>query len=190
MFIRIFIIALSLFIMACKSDKETSGSEEVTQKPGLNYQVPEGWISEEPESVMRKAQFRLPGINGYNDASMSVFVFPGTGGTVDANLQRWFGQFEQPDGSPSAEKAVIEKQIVNNLSVTVVYLTGTYLKSVTPRMMGREVEEEPESAMLAAIVETDKNPWFFKAVGPQKTIDHWRTSFNEFVRSFRYLKNN
>jgi hypothetical protein len=190
MYIRIFIIALLLLITACKSEKETSQKGDVAAKTGFNYQVPGEWISEKPQSAMRKAQFRLPGVDGFEDAIMSVFVFPGTGGSVDANLQRWYGQFKQPDGSSSAEKAVIRKKTVDNLPVTVVYLTGTYLKSVSPRMMRGEIEEKTEFAMLAAIAETENDPWFFKAVGPQQTIDEHRARFDEFVQSFKYHKNN
>jgi len=30
---------------------------------------------------------------------MAVFVFPGGGGGVQANINRWVSQFKQPDGS-------------------------------------------------------------------------------------------
>ena len=186
-----FLLIISLvLVLGCKSEKpqaeeENTGST-VNNNKELTYTAPDGWVSEAPKSRMRLAQYRLPGQEGAGDAELAVFVFPGTGGSVNANLERWYGQFKQPDGADSGEKADVQKKKVNGLDVTIVYVTGTYLQSASPMMMGGPVNEVPESAMLAAIVETGKDPWFFKAVGPQKTIDYWRPSFDTFVQSFKW----
>jgi len=187
---RFFIISLFaglMFLFGCKSDQNKSDDAQTitVQQNKLDYSVPDGWIKEEPKSRMRLAQFRLPGQNGAGDAELAVFVFPGTGGSVKDNLKRWYGQFKQPNGADSEEKADLKTVTVNGMNVTIVYLTGTYLESASPMMMGGPVKEVPSSAMLAAIAETTSDPWFFKAVGPQSTLDHWRASFDEFVRSFR-----
>jgi hypothetical protein len=134
---------------------------------------------------MRKDQYVLPGIDGAENAELAVFFFPGTGGGVEENLKRWYGQFKQPDGSAMEDHVEREKITVNGLPVTVVYLTGTYLKSMSPMMAGGPTEEFPGYAMLGAIVETADAPWFLKATGPQQTIDRWRASFDTFVQSFR-----
>ena len=62
------------------------------------------------------------------------------------------------------------------------------MKSKSTMMMGGPVEELKDYAMLAAIVETANGPWFFKATGPENTIEHWRQTFNEFVQSFKIVK--
>lgn len=187
MLIRAILLLMLAFIIGCKSDKETvQETAAVSANAELHFTAPDGWTQEQPKTKMRKAQFQLPGVDGAESAELTVFVFPGTGGTVEANLQRWFGQFKQPDGRPTASRASIVDQEVNNLKVSVVYLTGTYLKSSSMMMMGGEITEMPDYAMLAAIVETAKDPWFFKTVGPQKTIDYWREDFNKFVQTFKY----
>ncbi len=185
MYIRIMFLCLILSSFACKSDKEETAQKNDSTVPRLTYQIPEGWIEEEPENAMRKAQFRLPGNGDEGDVVMTVFVFPASGGTVDANLTRWYRQFKQPDGSKSEEKARTKKLTVNNLQVTMVSLKGTYLKSFSP-MSGGDKEEFPNSALLAAIVETNSAPWYFKAVGPKVTIERWQESFDQFVQSFVY----
>ena len=184
-------ILVSLLVMAiiigCTDQK--SGSENVKNNdsvPGeISYSIPEDWKSEKPKSRMRKAQYRIPGFEGAEDAEMAVFVFPGTGGSVQANINRWIGQMKQPDGSDSKEKTEIKNFTVNNLPVTIMYVTGTYLKSSSPMMMDGPKEEMKDYAMLAAIVETSKDPWFFKMVGPQTTVDHWKPQFDKFVNSFK-----
>ena len=185
MYLRILLTGLFFLLVACKSDKGKNEEAAESNIPRVTYKVPKGWIEEKPENAMRKAQFRLPGVNDSGDAMLTVFVFPGTGGTVETNLNRWYRQFKQPDGSKTAEKAHLNKLTINNLQVTVVSISGTYLKSLSPIMDG-DAKEISESALLAAIVETNSAPWFFKAVGPEVTIEHWRESFDQFVQSFFY----
>jgi len=187
--LRIILISLitTLMILGCTEQKsETANVDTNKQIPGeISYSVPADWKSEKPKSQMRKAQYKIPGVEGAEDAEMAVFVFPGTGGSVNANIDRWISQIKQPDGSDSKEKTKIINTDVNNLPVTVMYVTGTYLKSSSQMMMGGPKEEMPEYAMLAAIVETSEDPWFFKMTGPQKTVDHWRPEFDKLVNSFR-----
>ena len=68
---------------------------------GISVSVPDGWVIV-PPSGMRLAEYALPGIgNEQNaaDASLTVFYFgPNQGGSVEANIERWYGQFSQPDG--------------------------------------------------------------------------------------------
>ena len=176
-----------VLVLGCaeqKSDSENKSEKQLVSGE-ISYSIPAGWQSEKPKSSMRKAQYRIPGFEGADDAEMNVFVFPGTGGTVQANIDRWISQFKQPDGSDSKEKAKLINITVNNMSVTKMYVTGTYLKSSSPMMMGGSKEELPEYAMLAAIVETKRDPWFFKMTGPQKTIDSWQHEFDKFVNSFK-----
>ncbi len=184
-----FLVIGSIMILtlctACEISEEKSDDNKIdTSSEAILYTPPDAWISEMPRSSMRKAQYKLPGKGNTGAAELAVFHFPGTGGSVDANLERWYGQFTQPDGSPTrnhVKKNIIE---VNGLKVIVVYTTGTYFQSNSPMMNG-PFEEKPGYAMLAAIAETSQGPWFFKAVGPQQTIDAWREEFDNFVKTFR-----
>ena len=36
------------------------------------------------------------------DAELVVYYFGGSGGTVEANIDRWVAQMKQPDGRPSS----------------------------------------------------------------------------------------
>ena len=63
----------------------------------------------------------------------------------------------------------------------IVYVTGTHLKGT----MGGQSAELPGYAMIAAIVQTSTDPWFFKAVGPQVTIDYWRPAFESFAKTIK-----
>jgi hypothetical protein len=59
-------------------------------------------------------------VNGGEAAELAIFFFPGEGGTVDANLKRWYGQFKQPDGSATEDNAELKTLNVDGLPVTSV----------------------------------------------------------------------
>ena len=67
---------------------------------GVKFTVPQGWIDQKPSSSMRKAQFELPGEAGPAELVVYYFGLGGAGGR-EANVQRWLGQFSNPNlGAP------------------------------------------------------------------------------------------
>ena len=70
----------------------------------------------------------------------------GAGGSLEANIDRWYQQFSQPDGSNTKERAKIEKREIAGQEVTVVDLSGTYMDRAGP--MAPAIER-PDYRMLA-----------------------------------------
>ena len=135
---------------------------------------------------MRQAQYLLPKQGeDAEDATLVVFYFgPQGAGAVDANLDRWFGQVKQPDGSPSKETARVEKKTVAGMAVTIADVSGIY----TPTAMGPMMpagKPKPDYRMLAAIVESPKGAYYFKLTGPEQTVAHWKGTFDRFVERIR-----
>jgi hypothetical protein len=147
----------------------------------LQFKTPDGWISEQPSSNMRVAQYRLPGDAG--DASLVVFFFgPGQGGPVEANLDRWIGQMKQPDGSSSKEKAKTETTTINGMKVTLLDVAGTYSAGDMTGGAGTP-QDKPNSRMRAGVFETSKGAYYVKLVGPEKTIERWDKAYMAFIKS-------
>ena len=130
---------------------------------------------------MRKAQYLLPRADGdAEDASLVVYYFgTGGGGGREANLERWAGQFEQPDGAASKDRLKSADRTVNGLAVTDVELAGTYVAETSPGS-GERVRKEGWR-MLASIVDTPAGPYYAKLVGPEKTVARWEASYRAFV---------
>ena len=148
--------------------------------PDLQWQGQDGWRSVRPSSSMRVAEWALPKVDGdAEDASLVVFHFPG-GGDVQSNLDRWYAQFEQPDGRPSSEVARVANRTVAGMRVTVTDISGTFAGGMMG-MGGGASASKPDYRLLAAIVETDTGPWFFKLTGPKNTVEHWHGSFDLFL---------
>lgn len=187
MTVRLTVLLILLCFVACGKNGEPSQHDEslpLIETGSLTWSAPDGWIEEELGSEMRLAQYRLPKVEGDDaDAKAYVFHFPGSGGSVEANLNRWYGQFIQPDGKSSASVAKINKADHNGLRQTTVDLSGTFRQSTTP--MGPTSAERPNYRMLAGVIETSAGPWFVKLLGPERTVSHWESSFYEFMKSFR-----
>jgi len=135
------------------------------QFDGLSFQVPAAWEEIPSSSSMRLAEYRIPAMEGDPEpGECAVFHFPGTGGSVDANLDRWYSQIQQPDGGVTAERAKVERFEASGLPVTVVEVTGTYAGG----MEGGG--PKPDFRMVAGVVETAAGPWFLKCTGPSATV--------------------
>jgi len=148
---------------------------------GLKFTAPDGWISETPTSSMRQAQYRIPRAEGdVEDAELTVFFFQGGGGGVQANVDRWIGQFSKADGSPANATAKTTHKTVHGIPLTIVDVTGTYDGGMS---MQKEPALRPDYRMLAVVAEAADGPWFFKLTGPEKTVLKWQPSFEAFLDS-------
>jgi hypothetical protein len=152
---------------------------------GLAFMTPAGWKPAATSSSMRVAQFVLPRAAGETqDAELVVYYFGGSGGTIDANIDRWLGQMQQPNGQPSGAVATRAKRTVNGLAVTLVDVSGTYIAEMTPGATQRH--NSPNFRLRAAVVETPNGPYFIKLTGPAKTVAGHDKAFEQFVASLKY----
>jgi hypothetical protein len=139
----------------------------------ITWKKPDAWKEGTNPSAMRKATYIVPKAAG--DAEDGELSVSAAGGALDANIDRWRGQFEE---NPEAKKSDKE---VNGLKVTVVELAGTF-KGGGP-MMGGGGEPKKDWMMLAAIVPTSPQMHFFKLTGPKKTVEAARADFDVLVGS-------
>jgi hypothetical protein len=150
----------------------------------LDYKaaVPVGWTSREPSSSMRLAEFvagaAAPGAPG---AEVVVYFFgPGQGGTVEANLARWKGQFSNPDGGSVSEGITHE---TSAFPLTVAEYRGTYARGVG---VGSAPEAaRPNHVLVAVVAETPKGTIFFQLFGPAAAVAAQRDSYLAFVRGLK-----
>jgi hypothetical protein len=117
--------------------------------------------------------------------SDSLAVRPGTlgaGGSVEANIERWYGQFAQPDGGSTKDKASTKKLNVSGSAVTLVDVSGTYKDMPGGPFAGGQAVDRPDYRMLAAIVETpEKGSYFLKFYGPGPTVAKHADGFRQMV---------
>lgn len=146
--------------------------------------APEGLVEERPASSMRLRQLRLPRVEGDpEDGSVVVFFFGGAAGGVQANIDRWLGQFQMPDGSSPQESARLERASAGPLPVIFVEVDGTFVAEMMPG--SGDAQNKPGYSLLGAIVEGANGNYFIKGTGPTKTMQRWRDAVRAFVLSAR-----
>jgi hypothetical protein len=184
------VLTMIVVVFSACADRGTSvasnSPSNVPQNGELKYKVPEGWVTENPTSAMRIAQYKLPKVEGDpEDASLVLYYFGAQqGGAVQANIDRWIGQMQQPDGSSSKDKAKTENLTVNGLKVTTVDVSGTFTAEMMPS--AGDHRNNTDYRLRAAVIETPKGNYFPKLVGPAKTIARWDQAFNDYVKSFEF----
>jgi hypothetical protein len=125
----------------------------------LTFSRPEKWEWIETTSSMRAAQLKVSDEKTKQSAEVIFFYFgPGGGGGVQANVDRWLGQFSEPREKLNSKT---EETTVNGTKVTYVQAEGTYQSG----MPGGPKTPQPNSALVGAIVEAKQGAVFVRMVG-------------------------
>ncbi len=138
----------------------------------IAWTAPARWKSAKSPSAMRLATFKIPHAPGdAEDAELSVTQ---VGGDVDANIERWIGQFDA-EGQKTAKR---NTKMVHGMKVTFVQIEGTFSGG-----MGKAAGSQSGFALLGAILETSPMPHFFKLTGPAKTVKAARPELEAMIDS-------
>jgi hypothetical protein len=152
--------------------------------PGLAFTAPKAWQARPPASSMRVAEFVVPHANGdAEDAEVVIYYFGGGGGSAEANIDRWIGQMQQPDGSDSKGKAQRGSLTANGLKLTTVDVAGTYVAEVRPGAAERH--NKPGFRLRAAVIETPSGPYYVKMTGPARTVAAADADYKALLASVR-----
>jgi len=147
---------------------------------GLHWTAPPGWKNQGSTS-MRAATYVVPPAAGdrANGECVVYFFGEGQGGSVDANVERWKGQFKTADGKPAPAK--IAKRASHGLTITTIDSSGEYSGMGGP-MGGGAVASNYR--LLGAIIEGPRGIVFVKFTGPMKTIAANEKNFEQLIASF------
>jgi len=131
---------------------------------------------------MRAATYIVPAAPGDADAAECVVYFfgQGSGGSVDANIERWKGQILKPDGKVA--DAQIQKRTIHGLPVTTIDSTGTYTGMGGPLAPGAIVKNQYR--MIGAVIVNPGGNLFVKFTGPVKTVTLNKAKFDQLLQSF------
>ena len=175
-----------------QSSKKTESATEVTNgfdvtvaDGALTLKAPATWESVKPRFNMIEAEIKIAKSEGEaEDERDGRLTVMGAMGSVEANINRWYGQYSQPDGGDTADAATVTQSKVNGLDVTWVDIKGTLLDRPGGPMAGGKVIERENYRTLAAIVQTGEfGQYFIKLYGPGKTIADQEEAFKSFVES-------
>lgn len=160
---------------------EAAGAEEKAEaqplkiaEGQLQLSVPGKWEMGRPRVRIIEHEVKVPRSEG-DDADGRLTMMAATG-SAQANLDRWVGQFKDPQGPQ------VEKVQVAGVEVQIVDLQGTYLDQAGGPL-GPKVER-PKYRMLGAMIPLPNQAhYFLKLYGPEKTITDNREAFRTMVQS-------
>ena len=151
---------------------------------GLEWSAPANWKAQAARP-MRAATYLVPAAAGDQDnGECGVYYFgQSQGGSVQANLDRWIGQFLQADGKSSPKAAKINTETIHGIKVTTVDVSGAYTGMGGP--MAGAGPAKPGYRLLGAIAEGPEGSLFFKFTGPARTVAANQAAFQKMIQSLR-----
>lgn len=165
--------------------ENSQSAQEKTSSPGnaeseagettfgpMSFVIPKEWQSRSLDSQFLLADLRIDGSDGEARLTLST-----ARGGVDANFERWQGQFTRGANDPAPREETLQ---VAGKECRLLDLTGTFRNPFQ--------NEEIESARLIGVAIPLDEPdaaYFCKLTGPSKSVSDLREQFLEFVRSGR-----
>lgn len=142
--------------------------------------VPAEFKKAEAQSRIIEHEFAVS-IGEGEDAPTARLTMMRAGGGVEANIDRWKGQF-----SGSAKKAG-ETEAVDSgkLTVHTVKVTGEYAETMGggPFSGGKKVKRQDYAMLGSILVDSKGRQYFVKMIGPAAVIEANESSFKEMVNS-------
>ena len=129
------------------------------------------------------AEYRMAGARP-QDKEATLAVFAGKMGSVEANVNRWFGQFTPGDSGQKDNPGRQWEKQVDGMDVVVVDVSATFAANMGMSQQGNTPPVE-NYRMLRAIVDFGPKFFYFKLTGPRDTVGLWTASFEQFIEHIK-----
>lgn len=161
--------------------EDAPATKEVSLAEGkIKLTAPDAWTKKKPRNNIIEAEFEIAPAAG--DENPGRLTAMGAGGAIDANIERWEGQFTAAAGGEVVAKK--EKLQVAGQTVHWVDLVGTYKDTPGGPFAGGKAVMREKYRMLGVIVETKKaGNYFLKFYGPEATVAANEKAFRTMVES-------
>lgn len=161
---------------AMSAAEAITGEGNAVALAGVTIPVPSAWAKSgggggAGGSMSPAAEFTIAGQDG-----PARLVFFNTGGSAEANIQRWKGQMKE-GGQPAQAK--VDTTSIGGVKVTTVEMEGTY-SGMGPG--GAPAAPADDTGFLGAIVEGPRGQVQIRMTGPYRTVREakplWKAMIN------------
>lgn len=167
-----------------KSGKKKAGKPTKISLPEykLTMMSPAEWEKKTPRfPQMIKYEFSAPAGAKEGEPTARI-TYSVLGGSVEGNIQRWKGQFQELD----EKKSKVTKFEAAKKTVHWADLRGSFKDTMgAPPFAGRPPKIRDDYRMLGAIVELDGKLLFIKATGPEKVVDKFAKSMEKMLKEMK-----
>lgn len=164
-----------VFLLAALTFNAVSAEEKKStfKAGGLQFAVTEGWTAKAKARAMSAGglTYKIAEIKEGLDADFYHFG-EGQGGSVEANIARWKGQFE--GGPKEVESAKLAGGKIDFLHLEGTFMSGPPFGKKTPNK---------DYAMLGAIIAHEGGPVFVKLTGPKDEVAKAIVAFKVLAES-------
>ncbi len=148
--------------------------------------APAEWIKVQPKSNIVQFEFTAPKVEDKSQAARITFT--ASGGSIEQNIDRWYGQFEQADKSATKDKAKIEKFDADGQTIHWVDIPGTFKDTMGagPFAPSKAPTLRENYRMLGAIIETKgMGNHYVKITGPTDTVEKLAEGFKKMLKDLK-----
>jgi hypothetical protein len=126
-------------------------------------------------------EFNYPADAKAGEAPVRITVMP-SGGGIEGNLQRWYGQFTQPDGKATKDVAKVEKFEASGKNVHLVKITGTFSGGM--QASGKPGQKKENYMLVGGIIEAnDAGTFFVTMTGPKEDCEKLSENFVKMLKA-------
>ena len=173
------IFAFAITSNSLFAETEKKGETISLSQGQVTLSAPAEWKKKQPRSRIVAYEFAAPSSD--KKLADGRFTVMRAGGSVQANIDRWVGQFKQADGSSSKKTAKISEKKIKQQKIHLVDLSGTFSDRRGP--FAPAVERE-DYRMLGVIIPTEKaGQLFLKFYGPKETVKAHEQAFMKMLDS-------
>lgn len=147
----------------------------------LTLDAPKDWVRKQPRTRIVEHEFAAP--SGKEDLAEGRFTVMAAGGGVEANIERWAGQFSPDEATPAKERVKVQKLKIAGQEVHFVDISGTFKDQAGPFA---PATSRPGYRLLGAIIVTEKlGLHFLKLTGPKETIAAQEKAFQDMLNTLK-----
>ena len=171
---RLAFLCLILILGSDPLEAQTPPPQPVAFRIGsVRFDRPEGWTYSRPTDGVRAAQLEKKSAG--TPLVITFTRFPlGSGGTVQANVERWQAQFLSLDSPPE-----VQTPAGTATPLTLVKLSGT-MKGGVP---GGPPKDTANTFLLGAILEAPDGLVIVKLSGAKSSVAREEKAFSDLVRA-------
>lgn len=148
---------------------------------GLKSTLPADWKASKPANNLVIHQFDLAKTgDDKEDAVLKVMFLQGSGGTADENIKRWKAFFIPPKDKTIDDVSEVKNFKVGSVPVAYVDVHGTYKGAPFEKL-----KPKADFRMISVYFASKNGPYFFRLVGPAKTVEKYKKGFDDFLMGFK-----
>jgi len=168
-------------VAALAQDAKPAGRTIDLAEGKVTLEAPKDWVRKAPRTRIVEHEFAVKAVEG--DTEEGRFTVMAAGGGVEANIERWVGQFAAEEGAPAKDRVKVEKLKIAGQEVHFVTISGTFKDQAGPFA---PATARANYRLIGAIIVTEKlGQHFLKLTGPKETVAGQEKAFQEMLNSMK-----